>query len=423
LDFRFEHIMTSRRVFVKNGAFALVSLGFAPSFLARTAFAAGATARAKRLIAIFQRGAVDGLSVIVPFGDKEYYRARPGIAIQRPGAANDAAVDLDGFFGFNPRLEPLKPLWDARQLAIVHACGSPDNTRSHFDAQDYMETATPGVKSTSDGWLNRYLQVRRLEEATPFRAVALTQQLPRALQGVAPALAVNQLGQFGIKGGQGSDAVAASFEAQFAGAADRVLNNTGREAFDAIKMLKGVNPAGYRPENGADYPRTAFGQALQQIAQLSKADVGLEVAFADVGGWDTHVNQGSAQGQLATRLDDFARGLAALVGDLGDRMEDTVVLTMSEFGRAVSENGNRGTDHGHGNAMIAIGGGIHGGRVYGKWPGLAASQRYEGRDLAVTTDFRDVFGEIVVRHLGVADPKPIFPGYAISPARFPGLLT
>ena len=414
--------MTSRRVFLKDGAFALVSLGFAPSFLTRTAFAAGPTARSKRLIAIFQRGAVDGLSVIVPFGDNEYYRARPSIAIPRPGSGDTAAVDLDGFFGFNPRLQPLKPLWDARQLAIVHACGSPDNTRSHFDAQDYMETATPGVKSTSDGWLNRYLQVRRLEEATPFRAVALTQQLPRVLQGPAPALAVNQLGQFGIRGGQGSDLIAASFEAQFAAAADRVLNNTGREAFDAIKMLKGVNPASYRPENGADYPRTPFGQALQQIAQLSKADVGLEVAFADVGGWDTHVNQGSAQGQLATRLDDFARSLAALARDLGDRMEDTVVLTMSEFGRAVSENGNRGTDHGHGNAMIAIGGGIHGGRVYGKWPGLAASQRYEGRDLAVTTDFRDVFGEIVVRHLGVADPKPIFPGYTINPARFPGLL-
>ena len=311
--------------------------------------------------------------MIVPFGDKEYYRARPSIAIARPGSADDAAVDLDGFFGFNPRLQPLKPFWDARQLAIVHACGSPDNTRSHFDAQDYMETATPGVKSTSDGWLNRYLQVRRLEEATPFRAVALTQQLPRVLQGTAPALAVNQLAQFGIRGGQGSASVAASFEAQFAAAADRVLNNTGREAFDAIKMLKGVSPAGYRPEHGADYPRTAFGQALQQIAQLSKADVGLEVAFADVGGWDTHVNQGSAQGQLATRLDDFGRGLAALVTDLGDRMEDTVVLTMSEFGRAVSENGNRGTDHGHGNAMMAIGGGIQGGRVYGKWPGLAAT--------------------------------------------------
>ena len=414
--------MTSRRVFVKNGAFALVSLGFAPSFLARTAFAAGATARSKRLIAIFQRGAVDGLNVIVPFGDKEYYRARPTIAIERPGGATDAAVDLDGFFGLNPRLRPLKPFWDTRQLAIVHACGSPDNTRSHFDAQDYMETATPGVKSTSDGWLNRYLQVRRLQEATPFRAVALTQQLPRMLQGTAPALAVNQLGQFGIRGGQGSDMVAASFEAQFAAAADRVLNNTGREAFDAIKMLKGVNPAGYRPAPGADYPRTAFGQALQQIAQLSKADVGLEVAFADVGGWDTHVNQGSAQGQLATRLDDFGRGLAALATDLGDRMEDTIILTMSEFGRAVSENGNRGTDHGHGNAMIAIGGGIQGGRVYGKWPGLATNQRYEGRDLAVTTDFRDVFGEIVVRHLGVSDTRSIFPGYASSPAKFPGLL-
>jgi uncharacterized protein (DUF1501 family) len=413
--------MTSRRVFVRNGAFALVSLGFAPSFLARTAFAAGASARSKRLIAIFQRGAVDGLSMVVPFGDKEYYRARPGIGIARPGAA-DGAIDLDGFFGLNPRLRPLKRYWDARQLAIIDACGSPDNTRSHFDAQDYMETATPGVKSTADGWLNRYLQVRHLEQATPFRAVALTPQLPRMLQGTAPALAINQLEQFGIRGGQATAMVAASFESQFAAAADQVLNSTGREAFDAIKILKGTNPSAYRPDPGADYPRTAFGQALKQIAQLSKADVGLEVAFADVGGWDTHVNQGSAQGQLATRLDDFARGIAALVTDLGDRMEDTIVLTMSEFGRAVSENGNRGTDHGHGNAMMAIGGGIAGGRVYGKWPGLAVNQRYEGRDLAVTTDFRDVFGEIVVRHLGVGDARAIFPGYAISETRFPGLL-
>ena len=413
--------MTSRRVFVRNGAFALVSLGFAPSFLARTAFAAGASARSRRLIAIFQRGAVDGLSMIVPFGDKEYYRARPGIGIARPGAA-DGAIDLDGFFGLNPRLRPLKPFWDARQLAIVDACGSPNNTRSHFDAQDYMETATPGVKSTADGWLNRYLQVRHLEQTTPFRAVALTPQLPRMLQGTAPALAINQLEQFGIRGGQATAMVAASFESQFAAAADQVLNSTGREAFDAIKMLKGTNPSAYRPDSSADYPRTAFGQALKQIAQLSKADVGLEVAFADVGGWDTHVNQGSAQGQLATRLDDFARGIAALVTDLGDRMEDTIVLTMSEFGRAVSENGNRGTDHGHGNAMMAIGGGIAGGRVYGKWPGLAVNQRYEGRDLAVTTDFRDVFGEIVVRHLGVKDASAIFPGYAISETRFPGLL-
>src|SRR5438552_3114928 len=343
--------MTSRRVFLKQGAFAFVTLGFAPSFLARTALAAGTSGRPKQLIAIFQRGAVAGLNVVVPFGESEYYRARPSIAIGRPGSGDGTAIDLDGFFGFNPRLQPLKPLWDARQLAIVHACGSPDSTRSHFDAQDYMETATPGVKSTSDGWLNRYLQAQRNEAATPFRAVALTQQLPRTLQGLAPALAVSQLVQFGIRAGQASDMVGASFEAEYAAAADRILNGTGREAFDAIKMLKIADPAKYQPDNGADYPRGPFGQALKQIAQLTKSNVGLEAAFADLGGWDTHVNQGAGQGQLATRLDDFARSIAALVTDLGDRMEDTVVLTMSEFGRAVSENGNRGTDHGHGNAM------------------------------------------------------------------------
>jgi uncharacterized protein (DUF1501 family) len=413
--------MVSRRVFLKDGAFALVSLGFAPSFLTRTAFAEGRSTRTRQLVAIFQRGAVDGLSVVVPFGESDYYRARPSIAIGRPNAAANAAIDLDGFFGFNPRLEPLKRLWDEHQLAIVHACGSPDTTRSHFDAQDYMETATPGVKSTADGWLNRYLQARRVDSSTPFRAVALTGQVPRMLQGPSPALALSQIAQFGIHAGGATDTANASFEALYASAADRVLNGTSREAFDAIKMMKTTDPARYEPEHGAEYPRSAFGQALKQIAQLIKADVGVEVAYADVGGWDTHVNQGAGQGQLATRLDDFSRGIAALVRDLGDRMAETVLLTMSEFGRAVGENGNRGTDHGHGNAMMVIGGGVHGGRVYGKWPGLSPERRFEGRDLAVTTDFRDVFGEIVVRHLGVQDPRPIFPGYAINANRFPGL--
>jgi uncharacterized protein (DUF1501 family) len=411
--------MQSRRVFLKGGAFALVSLGFAPSFLTRTAFAAGDARRSKRLIAIFQRGAVDGLNVVVPFGEADYYRARPSIAIPRPNSP-DGAVDLDGFFGFNPRLGPLKPLWNRRDLAIVHACGSPDSTRSHFDAQDYMETGTPGVKTTSDGWLNRYLQVREAEAATAFRAVALTPQLPRMLQGPAPALAVTQIAQFGIRGAQ-SDIIGSSFETEYAAAADRVLNGVGREAFDAMKMLKVADPSKYRPDNGAEYPRGPFGQALRQIAQLTKANVGLEVAFADVGGWDTHVNQGAAQGQLANRLDDFSRSITALVTDLGERMADTVVLTMSEFGRAVTENGNRGTDHGHGNAMIVIGGGVRGGKVYGRWPGLDVQHRYDGRDLAVTTDFRDVFGELVVRHLGVADPQAIFPGYTVRTSKFPGL--
>jgi uncharacterized protein (DUF1501 family) len=417
--------MTSRRVFLKSGAFAFVSLGFAPAFFSRTAFAANGSIRAKRLIAIFQRGAVDGLNVVVPFGEADYYRARPSIAIQRPGNADNGAIDLDGFFGLNPRLQPLERFWDERRLAIVHACGSPDSTRSHFDAQDYMESGTPGLKSTSDGWLNRYLQAKRdeaaLHEKHPFRAVSLTQQLPRMLQGTAPAVAIHQIAQFGVRAGRASDEASAMFEAAYGAAPDRVLNGTGREAFDAMKLLKSTDPRSYQPANGADYPASPFGQALKQIAQLAKADVGLEVAFADVGGWDTHVNQGASEGQLATRLNDFARSLAALATDLGDALNDTVILTMSEFGRAVSENGNRGTDHGHGNAMLIIGGGARGGRVYGKWPGLAVEQRYERRDLAVTTDFRDVFGEIVTRHLGVANPSTIFPGYNISASRFPGL--
>jgi len=402
--------MFSRRVFMKNGGLALLSLGFAPAFLARTIDAAG-PARRKILITIFQRGAVDGLNMIVPFGEREYYASRPSIAVPRPGAA-DGAVDLDGFFGLHPRLVSLKPLWDANQLAVVHAAGSPDGTRSHFDAQDYMESGTPGVKSTPDGWLNRYLHAKEHAEATPFRAVALAPQMPRSLQGLQPALAIGQIGQFGIRAGRSTEMVQASFESEYAAAADKVLNRTGGQAFDAVRMLKTADPSKYQPENGADYPKSGYGEALRQIAQLVKADVGLEVAFAEAGGWDTHVNQGSSVGQLAGRLDDFARGIAALARDLGDRMADVVILTMSEFGRAVAENGNRGTDHGHGNAMMIIGGqNVRGGKVYGRWPGLAREQRYDGRDLAVTTDFRSVFAEVVTGHLGVTDTRTIFPGF------------
>jgi uncharacterized protein (DUF1501 family) len=402
--------MVSRRVFLKDGGLALVSLGFAPQFLARTVAAVGATKR-KVLVTIFQRGAVDGLNMIVPFGEPQYYASRPSIAIARPGSNPDAAIDLDGFFGMHPRMAPLKPLYDAKQLAIVHACGSPDGTRSHFDAQDYMETATPGVKSTQDGWLNRYLHAREHEQATPFRAVAMAPQLPRSLQGLSPALAIGQIAQFGIRAGQATDMVQASFEAEYAAAANGVLNRTGRDAFNAVKMLKDADPARYSPENGAEYPRSPYGDALKQIAQLIKADVGLEVAFAETGNWDHHAQEGAATGQLANRLADFAGGLTALVRDLGGRMGDVVILTMSEFGRTVAENGNRGTDHGHGNAMMVIGGDVRGGRIYGKWPGLAREQRYEGRDLAVTTDFRTVFAEVARGHLGLENTPHVFPGF------------
>ena len=400
--------MIDRRVFLKNGSLAMVSLGFAPVFVARAAEAA--RTRDKVLVAIFQRGAVDGLNMVVPFGERAYYESRPSIAIARPRTP-DGALDLDGFFGLHPRLAPLAPLFARGEMAIVHAAGSHDETRSHFDAQDYMESGTPGVKSTRDGWLNRYLHAREHQNASPFRAVALAPQLPRTLQGIAPALAIGQLGQFGVRAGR-STTTATSFEEQYAQAADSLLRPTGREAFDAVRTLREADPTRYAPAPGVEYPRSGFGEAIRQVAQLVKADVGLEVAFTELGQWDHHANEGSAVGQLANRLDDFARGLAAFSLDLGDRMSDVVVVTMSEFGRTVRENGNRGTDHGHGNAMLIFGGGVKGGKVYGRWPGLEREQLWQGRDLAITTDFRDVFAEIVTTHLGATDISRVFPGYA-----------
>jgi len=401
--------MITRRVFLKNGSAALVSLGFTPVFIARAAQAA--QARQKILIAIFQRGAVDGLNMIVPFGDRSYYSNRPSIAVPRPNAT-DGALDLDGFFGLHPRMSSLMPYFQDGSLAMVHACGSPDDTRSHFDAQDYMESGTPGLKSTRDGWMNRYLHAKdHAERSSPFRAVALTQALPRSLQGTAPALAIGQLGQFGIRAGQQSDSMANAFASQYAQASDALLGSTGREAFDAVRMLKEANPGGYTPANGAAYPRSGFGDAMQQIAQIVKADLGLEVAFTELGNWDHHANEGGSQGQIANRLNDFAEGIAAFARDMGDRMADVVVVTMSEFGRTVKENGNRGTDHGHGNAMLILGGNVKGGKVYGKWPGLQTEQLYQGRDLAITTDFRDVFSECVTSHLGAKDTSRIFPGF------------
>jgi uncharacterized protein (DUF1501 family) len=349
--------------------------------------------------------------MVVPFGERAYYSARPSIAIGRPGSGPGAAIDLDGFFGLHPRLAPLESCFRNGQLAIVHACGSPDTTRSHFDAQDYMETATPGVKSTTDGWLNRYLHAREHQAATPFRAVALAPQLPRSLQGTAPALAIGQIDRFGIRAGRSGEMVQPSFESEYAAAADRVLNTTSRDAFSAIRMLKEADPRRYTPANGAEYPASGYGLALKQIAQLVKADLGLEIAFAESGNWDHHANEGAATGQLANRLDDHARGIAALARDLGDRMQDVVILTMSEFGRTVAENGNRGTDHGHGNAMMILGGAVRGGKVYGRWPGLAPEQRHEGRDLTITTDFRAVFNEVVRGHLGLTDTSRVFPGF------------
>ena len=420
----------NRRFFLKSSGIALASIGAmqsAPSFLQRIALGAdkSASGRQKTLIAIFQRGAVDGLNMVVPHGERSYYSLRPTLAIAQPKRGNpDVAIDLDGFFGLNPSLAALKPLWDARRLAIVEGVGSPDNTRSHFDAQDYMESGTPGVKSTRDGWLNRYLQVNVEPKATPFRAVSMTQSLPRTMQGRAPAVAINNLRDFTIQAGASSASVQGGFESIYDKGINDVLQGTGKETFEAVNFLKKVNPAQYMPENGAQYPRGPFGNALLQIAQLIKAGVGLEVAFTDTPGlnWDTHFNQGNARGQLGNLLQQFAAGLSALARDLGPRMDDVLILTMSEFGRTVRENGTRGTDHGHANALFVIGNSVRGGKVYGEWPGLENEKLYEGRDLALTTDFRDVFAEVAKKHLGSTNLQKVFPGYSATPSRFRGVL-
>ena len=418
----------NRRYFIKSGGVALAAFGVmtsAPTFLKR---ALAQTVdkvtggRRKTLIAIFQRGAVDGLNVVVPYGEHSYYDLRPNIAIPKPDGGAESAINLDGYFGLHPSLQSFKPLWDSKRLAIVHASGSPDNTRSHFDAQDYMESATPGVKSTQDGWLNRYLQSKADPQKSLFRAVSMTQNMPRAMQGKSPALAISNLADFTIRAGQSSAAVQGGFEAIYDQTVNDALHGTGKETFEAINYLKQVNPAQYKPENGANYPRTPFGNALLQIAQLIKAGVGLEVAFTDIGGWDTHVNEGNQQGQLSNLLRQFSSAIAALYTDLGQRMDDVVVLTMSEFGRTARENGNRGTDHGHANAMFVVGNSVRGGKVYGEWPGLKSDQLYEGRDLALTTDFRDVFGEIASKHLGATNLKAVFPGYTGGSSKFRGVL-
>jgi uncharacterized protein (DUF1501 family) len=408
----------TRRIFLRNGALAVAGTAAIPSFLTRAAYGAVESgARTKRLVVIFQRGAADGLNIVVPHGERAYYAMRPSINIPR-----NSVIDLDGFFGLHPSLAPFAPLWNQRHLAIVHAAGSPDPTRSHFDAQDFMESGTPGMKATDEGWLNRCLHgLPAAADKSAFRAIALGPSLPRILFGSEPALAVNNINDFGV-GGRNATATANTFEAMYAQSVDSVLHGTGQETFDAVKMMKSADPTQYKPAAGADYPRGRFGDSLKQLAQLIKANLGVRVAFADIGGWDHHVNEGSTQGQIANVLHDFSQSLAAFWTDLGDLAEDTVVVTMSEFGRTARENGNRGTDHGHANVMFVMGGPVKGGKVYGRWPGLDPSQLYEGRDLALTTDFRQVLGEAVYSHLGNKALDEVFPGFASQPGKFLKLL-
>ena len=439
----------TRRAFVRSGSLALLALGLPPDFLTRSLLAQPApNARKKTLICIFQRGAVDGLNMVVPFGEKAYYQRRRATAIAAPTSQGGGALDLDGFFGFHPALRPLHELYGRKELSVIHAVGSPHPTRSHFDAQDFMESATPGVKSTRDGWLNRVLANTECSECSPrtlaggaahaadhaagqtamaatthpaLRAVAMGAAMPRALRGREPALAIADLERFGIAGGR-DESVQNAFERVYGTASGDIVTGAADDAFDAVRILRAINPQQYTPAAGVQYPAGDFGRSLRQIAQLIKSGVGLEIAFADIGGWDTHQAQGAATGQLANRFTELARGIRALYDDLGDRMDDVVIMTMSEFGRTVAENGTGGTDHGHANCMLVMGGAVNGGRILGDWPGLEREQLYEGRDLALTTDFRDVFAEVVSGHMKTASLDKVFPGHAIDKNKFRGVL-
>jgi uncharacterized protein (DUF1501 family) len=406
---------------MKGGALALVGTSTIPSFLTRSVMAEVTTAAAshKKLVVLFQRGAADGLNIVVPYREKNYYAMRPSIAIRQ-----EEVLDLDGFFGLHPAMASLKPLYDQGHLAMIHAAGSPDMSRSHFDAQDYMESGTPGIKATSDGWLNRALKAEKRREVSPFRAVALGSQVPRTLQGTIPAIAVNNVRDFSVAGhGPQASPISNAFQAMYDSSSDSILHGTGQETFEAVKMLRSADPSKYKPAQGVVYPQTSFGNSLRQVAQLLKANLGVEAAFADIGGWDTHQNQGNSQGQLANRLKEFSDSIAAFWKDMGDEAASITLVTMSEFGRTARQNGTGGTDHGHANVMFVLGGGVKGGKVYGKWPGLSNEHLNEGRDLAVTTDFRRVLGEAASRTLGCQNLDLIFPGAEVASPEFLGFLS
>lgn len=416
----------SRRAFLKGSGLAMVSLGLAgshPLFLERAAAAVaepGALRRRRVLVAIFQRGAMDGLAAVQPVATSALEKVRPRLTLSAARSAGDGRlIDLDGSFAMHPALGPLERLWREERLAIVHAVGSPDSTRSHFDAQDYMESGTPGRKGTPSGWLNRVAGLLG-HEATPFRSVSMTPALPRSLYGDEPAIAVTDLADFRVRlpgAGRAATAAGKGFEALYEETSQELLARSGGETFEAMDLLSEAHLESYRPAPGADYPASPLGRSLRQIAQLVKAEVGLEIGFAESGGWDTHVQQGALGGTFANRARDLAQSIAAFWTDLGPYQDDVVLLTMTEFGRTVAENGSGGTDHGHGSCLFVLGNRVDGGKVHGDLPKLGERNLYQGRDLPVTTDFRSVFSEVAHGHLGVGDGGVVFPGWGGEPIR------
>jgi uncharacterized protein (DUF1501 family) len=383
-----------RRQLLMNFSHTLLGAGTLPLWLQRAS--AASPQRRHVLVVIFQRGAMDGLSAVVPFHDEHYQKKRPTLAL-----ATQELLKIHDDFALHPAFAPLARLFQDQRLAIVQATGSTHATRSHFDAQDFMESGTPGVKSTRDGWLNRSLP----RTAPALQAVAFGPTLPRVLRGAAPAVAIDSMQRFRVPSAQSEELMA-----MYRMAGDTQVRQAGQEAFAAAAEVEKIQRTAGGPANGARYPDSRLGSSLQQIAVMIRAGCGMQSAFAECGGWDTHVNQ---QRTLNNLLKDMAESIGAFVQDLGESMNEVTLVTMSEFGRTVAENGSRGTDHGHGSFMMLAGQGVQGGQLYGEWPGLAPEQLHEGRDLQVTTDFRAVLSLALQQHAPEIKLEQVFPGYQV----------
>ncbi len=416
--------MATRRGFLKAGGIALFSIGLGgvPTFVieaARRILPPTPFIRKKILVCIFQRGAMDGLMAVSPLHDPHFFAARPNISIPATKNGNlDSLLDLDGKFGLHPSMGSFEALFKQNQLAIVHGIGSPNTSRSHFDAQDYMESGTPYTKGTSSGWLNRAVGLLGHETNTPFKAVSITSSLPRSFYGSNQGIAINNLQDFAIqlKGNPtGANSAAKSFEELYDQTSAGLLKNTGKESFDAIKILQSADNKNYKPSPKANYPNYPLSNSLKQIAQLVKMNVGLEIAFAESGGWDTHYNQGNIKGTFSNNIRNFSDSIAALWNDLEGYQDDVIIMTMTEFGRTVKENGTGGTDHGRGSCNFILGNNVNGGKVHGSIPLLSVENLADGRDLPVTTDFRSVFKEVADTQFTLNDKGILFPDFSGNP--------
>jgi uncharacterized protein (DUF1501 family) len=378
------------------------------TWIPRLSFAPVNTApRGDALVVVFLRGAADVLNMVVPHGEDAYYQLRPSLGIARPDDSNtkkeDRTVDLDGFFGFHPTMRPLIDAWQSEHLAIIHACGAPDESRSHFKAMELMERGVDDERGPASGWIGRHLATLNTGNSSPLRAVGMGTRPQRSLSGSVPASALRSIADFHL----GGDPRALQ---QMRAALSTVYQDDelGQDTLSIMDTLQKLDPANYQSPN---YPDTEFGMALKQTAMLIKAEVGLEVSAIDLGGWDTHFAQGSASGLMPNLMKNLAEGLAAFHADMADHMNQLTTVTMSEFGRRASENGSLGTDHGHGSKMMVMGGNVNGGKVHGQWPGLTEGQLIGPGDLAVTTDYRDVLSEILTKRLNNSATTEIFPDY------------